>query len=117
MRNYMNLMDNRHVVTQLTALFSTRRYSGNLERRRRVLLGRLHRANALISLREGDHEQSRWYILKALRENPLAPKAWLFAPLILLAPKLLARILPELPESAHAPAYPGNEEMTREAPG
>jgi glycosyltransferase involved in cell wall biosynthesis len=104
MRNYMNLMENKHVVTGLIKLFSSRRYSGNLERRRRLLLGRLHRAEALISVREGDNARGRSSIMQALRVNMMSPKAWLVAPLIFLFPGGLRRVLPELPESADAPA-------------
>jgi len=108
MRNYMNLMDNRHVVTGLTKLVSVRRYSGMIERRRRVLMGRLHRAYALICLREGDYEHSRSSIVLALRENILSPKAWLIAPLVFLVPGVLRRALPDMPVSAEAPACPDN---------
>jgi glycosyltransferase involved in cell wall biosynthesis len=105
MRNYMNIMENSHVVSGLTKLLSARQYSGNMERRRRVLLGRLHRAAALICLREGDYERSRSSIVQALQENILSPKAWLVAPFLFLVPSILRRILPELPESAAAPTY------------
>ena len=105
MRNYMNIMENRHVVTGLTKLLSTRQYSGNIERRRRILLGRLHRAYSLICLREGDYERSRSSIVRAFRENKLSPKAWLVAPFIFLLPGILRRALPELHESAVAPVY------------
>lgn len=108
MRNYMNLMENRHVVTGLTKLVSARQYSGNIEHRRRVLLGRLHRAYALICLRVGEYEGSRSSIVQALRENSLSAKSWLVAPLIFLVPGMLRRVLPELPENAVAPAYSGN---------
>lgn len=108
MRNYMNLMDNRHVVTGLTKLVSERQYSGHIEHRRRVTLARLQRAYALICLREGDYRHSRARIVQALRENALSVKAWLVAPLIFLVPGLLRRALPELPESAAAPTYVEN---------
>ncbi len=105
MRNYMNIMENRHVVAGLTKLLSARQYSGNMERRRRVLLGRLYRAAALIGLREGDYERGRSNIVRALKENILSPKAWLVAPFLFLVPSILHRVLPALPESAAAPAY------------
>ena len=105
MRIYMNIMENRHVVTGLIKLLSARQYSGNIERRRRVLLSRLHRAYALICLREGNYKRSRSSIVEALREYVLSPKAWLVAPLIFLLPGIFRRALPELPYSADAPAY------------
>jgi len=98
-------MENRHVVTGLTKLVSARQYSGSIEHRRRVLLGRLHRAYALICLREGEYKHSRSSIVQALRENLLSPKAWLVTPLIFLVPGILRRALPKLPESAVAPRY------------
>ena len=105
MRNYMNLMDNRHVVTGLIRLLSAREYSGKIERRRRVILGRLNRAYALICLREGDFRQSRSSIVEALRDNILSPKAWLVTPLIFFVPGIFRRALPKLPESLVAPTY------------
>lgn len=111
MRNYMNLMDNRHVVTGLLRLLSSRQYSGKIERRRRVILGRLNRAYALICLREGDYGQSRSSIVEALRDNFLSPKAWLVTPLIFFAPGILRRALPKLPESLVAPTYAEYDEQ------
>ena len=106
MRNYMGLMENRTVVERLIFLFSRTRFSGANERRRKVILSRLYRAKSLHALRGGDTGVCRDYIVRALRENVLSPKAWALAPLILFMPRPLKRLLPDSPEYRESPRLP-----------
>ncbi len=88
------LMDNPHVVVPMLELFQYRRYQGELERRRRVLVARLARADALIRLRRSDILGFRRMLRLSLRENPLSPKGWALNLIAMVAPDALGRFLP-----------------------
>ncbi len=85
LRNTLKLMDNPQVVRTMLTLFERRRYSGVNERRRLTLLSRLHRADALIRLRQGDGKGSRAALADACRANPRSVKAWMMRPLVSFA--------------------------------
>lgn len=106
LRNYLKLMDNHHVVDTMIRLFSRRAFSGENEKRRRIVLSRLYRARALISARNGNAPEGRKDMARALRENIFSPKAWLLSALVLLTPGLLKAVLPKLPELREAPRLP-----------
>lgn len=105
MRNYMQLMRNRQVVARMLALFSQYRYAGSMERRRRAIVSRLHRAMAFIDLRAGDTTRARASLRAALEANPLSVRALASAPFVLFTPGLCARLLPGTPETREAPDY------------
>jgi len=85
-----------HVVWATLGLFARRRFSGPLERRRRAVVSRLLRADALIKLREGDVSGCRAGLLQALRENPRSCKAWGLFPFVLLSPRLFRAVMPPI---------------------
>ena len=94
LKSNLSLMDNPHVVAPMLELFGRRRYSGELERRRRVLMSRLARADALIRLRRSDIAGSRRMLRMALRENPQSPRAWMLNLIAMISPDTLRRSLP-----------------------
>jgi hypothetical protein len=104
MRNYMKLMENRQVVEDMVRLFSKYEYVGAVERRRRRILSRLYRANALINLRAGERELGRSNLLAALKANVWSAKAWALAPLVILVPGLCSLVMPPPAETQQAPA-------------
>ncbi len=67
-------------------LWSRRRFSGRLERRRRVILARYYRAQAMIAARNGAIREARDALTKCLKTFPLSPRALGFASILLLAP-------------------------------
>src|SRR5262249_6256823 len=71
-RVYSGMMDNRRIVDTLTTLLERRRFQGWNERRRRRILGKLHRATALRLLREGDARACRSSLLRAAKTSPFA---------------------------------------------
>jgi glycosyltransferase involved in cell wall biosynthesis len=85
LRNTLKLMDNPQVVRTMLTLFERRHYSGVNERRRLTLVSRLHRADAVIRLREGDGKGSRAALANACRANPRSVKAWMLLPLVSIA--------------------------------
>jgi glycosyltransferase involved in cell wall biosynthesis len=104
MRNYLRLVDNPPVVHAMLGLFDRRRFAGPLERRRKVLISRLHRAEALIKLRQGDVAGCRTSLRLALRENRRPHRGWALAPLAWLCPGLLRAMAPPLPPTREGPA-------------
>jgi hypothetical protein len=90
----LTLMDNPHIVTPMLELLTRRRFDGVLERRRRALVSRLARADALIQLRRSDIAGFRRMLRLALRENPRSPRAWMLALMGIIAPDALRRGLP-----------------------
>src|SRR5580658_2387276 len=90
----LTLMDNPHIVVPLLELFARRRFDGELERRRRVLVSRFARADALIRLRRSDIAGFRRMLRLALRENPRSARAWMLALMGIVAPDMLRRRLP-----------------------
>lgn len=76
LRNTLGLMKNREVVMTMLTLLERRRYSGNVEVRRKVLTARLHRAMAEIHLADGDVPAAKLAIAEACRLRPQSPNAW-----------------------------------------
>jgi len=105
MRNYMHLMQNRQVVDDMVGLFSKYRYRGAVERRRRAILSRLHRANAVIGLRVRDIALARSSMVAALKARAWSPRAWAMAPFVMLVPRVCSRVLRSPPAAVEAPAY------------
>lgn len=105
MRNYMNLMQNRQVVNRMLDLFSGYRFYGRVERRRRAIVSRLHRANAIMDIREGRRADARKSVISALKANWLSLKAWAIAPVAVLLPRLGSLFLRRPSESYDSPAY------------
>jgi glycosyltransferase involved in cell wall biosynthesis len=106
-RNYLQLNDNPDIVRTSIRLFARRSYSGALERRRRAILSRLYRADALIRLRQGDVAGCRATLRQALRENARSAKAWGLAPLVWLSPGLLRAVAPPLRRARSGPLPAG----------
>ncbi len=105
MRNYMHLMQNRQVVENMIGMFSRLRFHGAIERRRRAILSRLHRANAVIGLRAGDVALARSSIVAALRMRAWSPSGLAIAPFVVLVPRLCSRLMRSTPVALEAPAY------------
>lgn len=99
MRVYARLIDNPQMVRTTLRLFERRRYAGANERRRRVLVSRLRRADALLRLRDGDLTGCRAALVDACAANPLSPKAWMCRAVARVAP---ARLCASLPTTSHA---------------
>ena len=108
MRNYMGLMDNPRVVQGMLRLFSAYRFTGRCERRRLIMLSRLHRAQSVIDLRRRDSFASRRSLLAALRANIWSVKAWALTPFVMLIPGICSRFLNEPKTAPEAPAYTAN---------
>jgi glycosyltransferase involved in cell wall biosynthesis len=85
-----------HVVRATLGLFARRRFAGPLERRRKAVVSRLHRVDALLRLRQGDIPGCRAGLRRALSENRLSCKAWALLPLVLLSPGFLRVIMPPI---------------------
>lgn len=96
LRNTLHLMHNPFVVRSMIRLFSERRYDGWRERRRKALLSRLLRADALIQLREGDLRNARRSAGQACKANPLSANGWAARLQLSLAPERLRKSLPPL---------------------
>ena len=97
LRQTLKLMDNADVVRPMLRLLEQRRYGGWRERRRRVLVSRLQRADALIHLRNGQIALTRRLLAKACGSNPLSPRAWAARILAWSSPGSLRSRLPPLP--------------------
>jgi len=103
LRSYLRLLENPVVVDALIRLFARRRFSGSNERRRRVILGRLFRAQAMIRVRGGDVAGCRQSIRRALTENPGSIKTSLSALAAFAAPFILRSALSPAPEVRSRP--------------
>ena len=93
---YLKLMDNPAVVGTMLTLFERRRYTGAIERRRRVLVSRLRRADAMLKLRSGDLEAARRQLRRACEINPRSGRAWALRMLSWVAPGVLRARLPSI---------------------
>ena len=107
MRHYIQLLENEKVVNAMINLIECRHYTGYAERRRKAILGRLFRAKALITVRQGQLSECRKYIIRCFGCNLLSVKLWLVAPIALAAPGLLRLFLPKLPIAREAPMLHG----------
>lgn len=76
LRHTLGLMANPEVVGTMLRILERRRYDGAPERRRRAIVARLHRAQALMRLDEGDTEAARAALARACAANPFSPRAW-----------------------------------------
>jgi glycosyltransferase involved in cell wall biosynthesis len=103
MRHYIKLFENEITVDAMIRLLSQRQYTGYSEGRREAILGRLHRAKALIYARQGKSDECRKSIMKCFEYNKMSVRLWLAAPLALIAPGVLKWFLPELPVALEAP--------------
>lgn len=103
MMNYIQLLENPDVVLTMIRLLERRRFTGANERRRRMILGRLHRASAVMRAKRGDVSGCRRATSRALKANPRSIRSWAFAPLGFLAPNLVRAALPEPPEVRFGP--------------
>lgn len=65
-----SLMANPKVVETMLRLVLRYPFTGPVERRRRVLAGRLHRAMALIEFNRGNRPGGRHHLYEAIRYNP-----------------------------------------------
>ena len=110
LRVYARLLDNPVMVEMTRRLFERRRYRGRNELRRRVLVSRFRRADAMLRLREGNLAGCRAELAGACAANPLSPRAWGCRILAWLAPARLRaglaevtpRFSPEAPTMAAA---------------
>jgi len=103
MRHYIKLLDNEKTVNAMIYLFENRQYTGYAERRRRMALGQLFRAKALITVRHGHFSECRRFILKCFSYNIFSVRLWLIAPFALFVPRVLSWVLPALPVTREAP--------------
>jgi glycosyltransferase involved in cell wall biosynthesis len=81
------------VIGTCIRLWERRSFTGRLERRRRKLLSRYRRAEALIQLRNGNIREAQSTLAAALHDNAGSVKAWAMAPLMLAAPSALRALL------------------------
>jgi glycosyltransferase involved in cell wall biosynthesis len=100
LRNTLHLMHNPFVVRSMIRLFSERRYDGWRERRRKTLLSRLLRAEAMIQLREGDPRSARLSAGRACKINPLSINGWRARLQLSLIPGRVRKSLPPLAPQA-----------------
>ena len=103
MRHYIKLLDNEKTVNAMIHLFENRQYTGYAETRRKMILGKLFRAKALLTVRQGHFNECRSFILKSFNCNILSVRLWLIAPFALFAPGVLNWFLPALPVTREAP--------------
>lgn len=76
LRNTLGLMRNPAVIGTMTTLLERRRYRGQPERRRRLILSHLYRAHAALCWAAGDAAGSRAALRTACGYHPLSPKTW-----------------------------------------
>jgi glycosyltransferase involved in cell wall biosynthesis len=86
-------LNDEGIVSSTIRLFERRRFAGGNERKRRQLLGRLHRVDALHRARAGDRAGARRAAVAAIRANPVSLKTWLVGPAALVAPALLGTLV------------------------
>jgi GT2 family glycosyltransferase len=98
-------MDNPPLVRTVIRLWEGRRFKGELERKRKVLLSRFYRADSLIRLREGDLGGARSSLRRALRDNWRSFRAWSIAPMMIIAPSLLRAVMRPLTVLPTPPSY------------
>jgi glycosyltransferase involved in cell wall biosynthesis len=89
----LGLMKDPALIETCVRLWSRRRFSGPLEQRRRVLLSRYRRADAMAKLKAGDYKAARRALAGALRDNPASIKAWALAPAVMAVPGALRAAL------------------------
>jgi len=88
-----HLMHDPALVASCIKLWEKRHFTGELEQRRRVLLARYRRAQAMIRLQAGEYDAARANLAAALRDNRRSMRAWALAPLMLAAPSALRAVL------------------------
>jgi hypothetical protein len=76
LRHTLGLMRNPAVVGTMLRILERRHYTGVPERRRRMIVARLHRAQAEIRLEAGDREGARAALRRACAVHRLSPRAW-----------------------------------------
>ena len=81
------------VVSTMIAILEKRSYVGKIEKRRKVLLCRLHRAMAEIAIRSKEYRKARGSLFTALGYNPFSVKTLLLTPCLLLIPFILPYVL------------------------
>ena len=104
------------VVANTLRALERRRFRGRPERKRRGLLGFLHRATALHRLDEGDFAGCRAALVRAVLAYPISPATWKLALAGIPSPRLLRALLPPLREarfSADSTTGPRTTEATR----
>jgi glycosyltransferase involved in cell wall biosynthesis len=84
-------LENPDLVATAIKLWSRRHFTGLAERRRRAILARYYRAQAMIAARRGDVAQARAALSRALHTRLASPRAWGLAPVLLLAPGRLKK--------------------------
>lgn len=89
----LGLMKDAALIETCVRLWSRRQFSGPLEQRRRVLLSRYRRADAMAKLKAGDYKAARRALAGALRDNPSSMKAWALAPALMVVPGALRAAL------------------------
>ncbi len=86
-------LNDEEIVSSTIRLFERRRFKGDNERKRRQLLGRLHRVGALHRARAGDLPGARRAAVAAIRANPASLKTWVVGPAALVAPSLVGAVV------------------------
>ena len=94
-RGTLDIYKQPHMVRTMLKLLERRQYAGAVERRRRTIMSRLRRAEALITLRQGDVAGCRRTLRTALKANFGARSAGVAA-LAWTCPGLLRSVLPPL---------------------
>lgn len=84
-------MEDPALVATSIHLWGRPRFTGAMERRRRAILARYYRAQAMIAARQGAKRDARAALAQALRANPTSPRAWALAPILFLVPGWLRR--------------------------
>jgi glycosyltransferase involved in cell wall biosynthesis len=86
LRSKTRLMECRTVVNQMIDLFQRPCFYASNNRRRKVILSRLYRAQALILFKAGYYDNCRTSLVQALNVHWFSPKAWLVAFWVFLLP-------------------------------
>jgi glycosyltransferase involved in cell wall biosynthesis len=93
LRSTYDLLGNLQMVDTWILLMERRLYHGAIERRRKLFLGRLHRARMLCLLKSGDIAGSRAALMRALRASP-SLRTIAAAPFVLAMPGVTRKFLP-----------------------
>ena len=95
LRKQDEIIRSEPILKNAIRLFTRRRFQGRLEWKRKAVLGRLHRALALVYLREDRLPEGRAEILMALRTFPYSKRTLALSVPGLLLPRQVVRLLPE----------------------
>lgn len=89
LRKTLHVIQSPEIVNRMIELLGSRAYTGPVEKRRRILLGRLHRAQSLNALAARDYSLARKEIVAAFKLYPFAMRTFMLTLLVLTVPHML----------------------------